>query len=63
MKLLSTITRPDRSIDSHFKDGILAMGWEENASFLLCIRQLSFSEDDTEAEIVMDLGHEIVSSL
>ena len=61
MKLLNTFTRPDHLIDSHFKDGMLAVGWEENGYFMFCIRQLSFSKDEAEAEVVMNLGCEMVS--
>lgn len=64
MTLLSTITRPDRSVDSHFKfqDGILAIGWEESGSFMLYIRQFSLSEYEPETEVVMDLGYQLVRS-
>jgi hypothetical protein len=61
MKLLNTFTRPDHSIDSHFKDGMLAVGWEENGYFMCCIRQLFFSKDEAEAEVVMNLGSEMLA--
>lgn len=60
IRLLTTITQPERACDSNSKDGLFAVGWEERQSYFLRILRIPFAADEIEEDVVMDLGSGMV---
>ena len=63
MRLLTTIATPDNYGDSHFKEGLLLIGWEENESYMLDIRKIPVFPNDVEESVLVDLGPGMVIPL
>lgn len=60
IRLLTTVVKPDWASDFHFKDGLLAIGWQSSDSYYISIRQVPFPSDQVEAEVVMKLDNDMV---
>lgn len=60
MRLLTTVKKPDWNSDFHFKDGVLALGWGSPDTFYVSIRRIVLAPDEVEAEVIMDLGRDMV---